>query len=195
MSGSVLRIAIGLLVVGLGLSGCADHGAPATVWESEPDGSAIDSAIDTPAAQRLVGSFLRSSGASNDVEAATLQRAGAPVMVYATYPSSADDPGHSLERAGIESYIAVPVRVAGRNAADTLQLEPSPPYLPRAMATGVEETSRPRAAGARLLLDYPTHTWFAWTRTHVTVIPSEETPASAGNELNAEAFYAWLQSR
>ncbi|WP_405165861.1 hypothetical protein OG203_12715 [Nocardia sp. NBC_01499] len=191
MSGPVPRFAIGLAAVGLALSGCANHGPPATAWESEPDSSAIDRAIDTPAAQRLAGSFLRSLGASNDGGAAIFRRDGASVTVYATDPSSRDD----LERAGNKSYIAVPVHVAGRSATDTVQLEPLPPYLPRAMATGVEETSQPRAADVRLLLDYPTHTWFAWTRTGVTVISSQTTPALAGKEFDGAGLRAWLQSR
>lgn len=193
MSGSVLRFAAGLAAIGLALAGCADHGAAAPAWEREPDDSVIDSAIDTPAAHRLVGSFLRSSGASNEVGGVALRRDGAPVTVYATDPSSGDDP--TLERAGIESYIAVPVRVAGRDAADTLQLSPSAPYRPQAMATGVEETSRPRAADARLLLDYPTHTWFAWTRTRVTVISSGTIPALAGKAFDGAEFHAWLRTR
>lgn len=189
MSGSVLRCVVGLLVIGL--AGCAHQGAPA--WASEPADSVIDRAIDTPAAQRLAGSFLRSSGASNDAGGVAFRRDGAPVTVYATDPSSGGDP--TLERAGIKSYIAVPVLLAGRDAADTVQLEPSPPYLPRAMATGVEETSQLRAGGARLLLDYPTHTWFAWTRTRVTVISSGTTPALAGKEFDGAAFHAWLRTR
>ncbi|MEV6554861.1 hypothetical protein AB0M22_04005 [Nocardia sp. NPDC051756] len=123
------------------------------------------------------------------------RRDGAPVTVYATDPSFRDDPGRTLERAGIESYLAVPVRVTGRDAADTLQLTPSPAYLPQAMATGVEETSQPRAADARLLLDYPTHTWFAWTRTRVTVISSGTTPALAGKAFDGPEFHAWLRMR
>ncbi|MFI6168305.1 hypothetical protein ACIBCN_16100 [Nocardia sp. NPDC051052] len=193
MSGPVPRFAIGLWAVGLALSGCANDGPPAAAWESEPDSSAIDSALDTPAAQRLAGSFLRSSSASNDIGVATLRRDGAPVTVYATYPSYSDEP--SLERAGNKSYIAVPVHVAGRSATDTVQLEPSPPYLPRAMATGLEETNQPRAADARLLLDYPTHTWFAWTRTQVAVISSGTTPALAGKTFDGEDFHAWLRTR
>ncbi|WP_433656739.1 hypothetical protein ACQPW1_35885 [Nocardia sp. CA-128927] len=195
MRGSVSWFAIGALAVGLALSGCANNGPSEMAWESEPPDSAIDSAIGTPAAQRLAGSFLRSSDASNDVGAAALRRAGAPVTVYATDPSFRDDPGRTLERAGIASYIAVPVDLAGRSAADTVQLEPSPPYLPRAMATGVEETSQPRAADVRLLLDYPTHTWFAWTRTRVTVLTSGTTPALAGKEFDSAEFRAWLQTR
>ncbi|MFI6045676.1 hypothetical protein ACIA8C_28890 [Nocardia sp. NPDC051321] len=195
MSGSVRRFAVGLVAVGVALSGCADHGAPATAWENEPDGSVIDGALDTPAAQRLVGSFLRSSGTPNDGGAAAFRRDGGPVTVYAIDPSFRADPGRTLERAGIESYIAVPVRAAGRSAADTVQLAPSPPYLPRAVATGVEETSEPRAAEARLLLDYPTHTWFAWTQTRVTVISSGTTPALTGKEFDAEGFRSWLRTR
>lgn len=195
MNGSVPRFAISLGAVGLVLSGCADQAPPPPVWESEPDSSAIDRAIDTPAAQRLAGSFLRSVDASNDAGAAVIRRDGAPVTVYATDPSSHDDPEPTLERAGNKSYIAVPVHVAGRTATDTMQLEPSSPYLPRAMATGVEETSQPRAADARLLLDYPTHTWFAWTRTTVTVISSGTNPAMAGKEFDDAQFRAWLQSR
>ncbi|MEU7138438.1 hypothetical protein ABZ942_03190 [Nocardia sp. NPDC046473] len=194
MSGSVPRLAIGLCAVGLAMTGCANHGPPATAWETEPDNSAIDRAIDTPAAQRLAGSFLRSSGASNDVGAAIFRRVGAPVTVYATNPSR-DDAAPNLEHVGNESYIAVPVQLAGRSTTDTVQLEPSPPYLPRAIATGVEETGQPRAADVRLLLDYPTHTWFAWTRTHVTVISSATTPALAGKEFDSAGFRTWLQSR
>ncbi|MFI6999462.1 hypothetical protein [Nocardia sp. NPDC050175] len=193
MSAPVSRVAIGLCAVGLALSGCANDGPPATAWESEPDNGAIDRAIDTPAAQRLAGSFLRSVDASNDVGAAVFRRDGTPVTVYATDPASRDEP--TLERAGKKSYIAVPVHVAGRSATDTVQLEPSPPYLPRAMATGVEETSQPHAAEVRLLLDYPTHTWFAWTQTRVTVISSGTTPALAGKEFDSAQFHAWLQSR
>lgn len=195
MNGSVPRFAIALWVVGLALSGCADQAPPPPVWESEPDSRAIDRAIDTPAAQRLGGSFLRSLDASNDAGPAVLRRDGAPVSIYATYPSSHGDPEPTLEHAGNKSYIAVPVHVSGRSAADTMQLEPSPPYLPRAMATGTEETSQPRAADARLLLDYPTHTWFAWTRAGVTAISSETNPALVGKEFDGAAFRAWLQSR
>ncbi|MFE9575994.1 hypothetical protein ACFYO1_06385 [Nocardia sp. NPDC006044] len=115
------------------------------------------------------------------------------MTVYATDPKSADSP--TLERAGVESYIAVPVRVTGRDTADTVQLEPVSPYMPRAMATGVDETSQPRAADARLLLDYPSHTWFAWTRTSLTVISSGTTPALAGKVFDGAQFHAWLQSR
>ncbi|MFC9433473.1 hypothetical protein [Nocardia sp. NPDC057030] len=193
MTGPALRVAAGLLAAGLALAGCADRGAPAPAWEREPDDGVIDRAIDTPAAQRLVASFARSSGASNDVGAVALRRDGAPVTVYATDPRSAADP--TLEHAGIESYIAVPVRIAGRETADTVQLEPASPYLPRAMATGSDETSQPRAADARLLLDYPTHTWFAWTRTRVTVISSGTAPALAGTAFDSAQFHAWLRNR
>ncbi|MGW4845433.1 hypothetical protein [Nocardia brasiliensis] len=181
------RLAI-MIAAGLVLTGCANHAAPVRNWVDEPDSAAIDQAIDAPAAQRLAGSFLRSQDPATDGATVRLQRVGAPVVVYATNPR-ADRPD-DLEQAGIESYIAVPVRVSGRDAADTIQLEPRLPYRPRAMATGVEETTLARPAAARLLLDYPTHTWFAWTPEKVTVLSSGALPGLAGKEFDAAGLRA-----
>ncbi|KIA65509.1 hypothetical protein [Nocardia vulneris] len=175
----------GLIAAGLVLTGCANHGAPVQNWVTEPDPAAIDRAIDASAAQRLAGSFLRSQDPAADGATVRLQRVGTPVVVYATN-SRADD----LEQAGVESYIAVPVRVSGRDATDTMQLEPRPSYRPRAMATGVEETTLARPAAARLLLDYPTHTWFAWTPEKATVLSSGALPGLAGKEFDAAGLRA-----
>ncbi|ASF08368.1 hypothetical protein NBRGN_098_00440 [Nocardia brasiliensis NBRC 14402] len=181
------RLAI-MIAAGLLLTGCANHAVTVQDWVNEPDLVAIDQAIDAPAAQRLAGSFLRSQDPAADGATVRLQRVGAPVVVYATNPRA--DRAGDLEQAGIESYIAVPVRVSGRDAADTMQLEPRPPYRPRAMATGVEETNLPRPAGARLLLDYPTHTWFAWTPEKATVLSSGALPDLAGKEFDAAGLRA-----
>ncbi|WP_433579485.1 hypothetical protein [Nocardia brasiliensis] len=178
------RLAI-MVAAGLILTGCVNHAVPVQNWATEPDLVAIDRAIDAPAAQRLAGSFLRSQDPAPDGATVQPRRVGAPVMVYATDPR-ADD----LEQVGVESYIAVPVRFSGRDAVDTMQLEPRPPYRPRAMATGVEETNLPRPAGARLLLDYPTHTWFAWTPKEATVLSSGALPGLAGKELDAAGLRA-----
>ncbi len=180
------RVAI-MVAAGLVLAGCANHAAPVKNWVNEPDPAVIDRAIDAPAAQRLAGSFLRSQDPAADGATVRLQRVGAPVVVYATDPR-ADRPD-DLEQAGIESYIAVPVRIPGRDA-DTVQLEPRPPYRPRAMATGVEETNLPRPAEARLLLDYPTHTWFAWTPKKATVLSSGALPGLVGREFDAAGLRA-----
>ncbi|AFU00926.1 hypothetical protein [Nocardia brasiliensis] len=181
------RLAI-MVAAGLILTGCVNHAVPVQNWATEPDLAAIDRAIDAPAAQRLAGSFLRSQDPAADGATVRLQRVGAPVMVYATDPRA--DRADDLEQVGVESYIAVPVRFSGRDAVETMQLEPRPPYRPRAMATGAEETNLPRPAGARLLLDYPTHTWFAWTPTKATVLSSGALPGLAGKEFDAAGLHA-----
>ncbi|QIS03221.1 hypothetical protein F5X71_13680 [Nocardia brasiliensis] len=176
-----------VLAAGLVLAGCSNHDRAVGNWLIEPEQAAIDRALDAPEAQRLAVSFRRSQdpGATGD---AVPRRVGAAVTVYATDPRA--DRSVTVEHVGIESYIAVPVRISGRDAPDTMQLEPTPPYRPRAMATGVEETSLPRPAAARLLLDYPTHTWFAWTPNKLTVLSSGALPGLAGKEFDAAGFRA-----
>ncbi len=194
MKRPVLRLLIGLVLLGSTVAGCANDGVPTAKWDSEPDVDVVDEAIGTQAVQRLAQPFLRSQQGANAGGAESLRRVGAPVMVYATNPRFRDDVAPTLDSAGTASYIAVPVRIAGRAGTDTVQLASAPPYRPQAMATGDEETGGPRG-DARLLLDYPTHTWFAWTRTSVTVLSSGANPGLAGTEFDAAGFRVWLGAR
>ncbi|PXX63982.1 hypothetical protein DFR70_105164 [Nocardia tenerifensis] len=162
---------------------------------AEPDAGAIDRVLESPATQQLAASFLRSQQAPADDVA--LRRSGPDITVYATNPRFVTDPQSPLRDAGTPAYIAVPAMLSARNAPDTVQLTPTPPFTPRAIATGTEETEAAQSlpAGARLLLDYPSHTWLAWSETRVTAISSGTRPELKGREFDAGQFREWLASR
>ncbi|MFG1798394.1 hypothetical protein [Nocardia sp. NPDC049149] len=115
-------------------------------------------------------------------------------MVYATDPNFVTDSQSALRNAGTPAYLAVPVKAGSRTDIDTLQLSPAPPFSPIAMATGAEETEAAQAAAgdARLLLHYPSHTWFGWTATRVTAIRSSTYPHLKGQEFDTRQFKQWL---
>ncbi|MFJ4651858.1 hypothetical protein ACIP5Y_11360 [Nocardia sp. NPDC088792] len=167
-------------------------------WIIAPDADAVDRVLDTPAAGQLAGSFLRSQNPFDPGSpSASLRRAGAPVLVYATDPKFAGGADSTLRSAGMPSYLAVPVHIGSRSGIDMLQLTPSPPYSPQAIAAGTEEAEAARALtpGARLLLDYPSHTWFGWTETRVTAIRSNTDGDLAGKVFDTGQFKQWLASR
>lgn len=167
-------------------------------WIITPDVDAVDRELDSPAAAQLAGSFLRSQHPFDPgAPSAALRRAGTPVLVYATDPKFADGTDSTLRTAGMPSYLAVPVHVGSRADIDILQLTPNPPYSPQAIAAGAEETEAARAltSDARLLLDYPSHTWFGWTETRVTAIRSNTDGGLAGKVFDPGQFKQWLASR
>ncbi|WP_156674152.1 hypothetical protein [Nocardia terpenica] len=101
-----------------GRSGADTHagaGAPAPAWVSAPDLPAIDRTLDSPSVRRLAESFLRSQDPARAAAGNTaIRRSGTPVTVYATNPGFVADPAAPLDRAGVASYIAVPVRISDR---------------------------------------------------------------------------------
>ncbi|ATL66133.1 hypothetical protein [Nocardia terpenica] len=192
-----LRAALCVGAAALILPGCTHpKPAPAPAWVSAPDLPAIDRTLDSPSVRRLAESFLRSQDPARAAAGNTaIRRSGTPVTVYATNPGFVADPAAPLDRAGVASYIAVPVCISDRPETDTVQLVPTPSYPPRAVATGTEETTQPLPANSRLLLDYPTHTWLAWTRTEITVLTPGTTPVPKGRVFDAAQFRGWMTSR
>ncbi|WP_225726735.1 MULTISPECIES: hypothetical protein [unclassified Nocardia] len=194
-----------LLFAALAIPGCtaAQH-VPTnqahadTPWAPDPDADAITRVLASPAAEQLAGSFLRAQfSPQSSSGTAPLRQVERAVTVYATAPGFVTDPRTTLRDAGAPAYIAVPVRVGSRAETDTLQLDPAPPYTPRAVAEGNEEaqTARLLADDTRLLLHYPSHTWFGWTETRVVAIRSDTDPGVQGRIFDAAQFRAWLTSR
>ncbi|WP_405165896.1 hypothetical protein OG203_12900 [Nocardia sp. NBC_01499] len=192
--------ATAFLCAALTIQGCATaHDPPAqATTAAAPDLGTIDQVLESPATAQLAASFLRSQHPPTTAENAPhLRRTGTPVMVYATNLEFATDPDSPLSTAGTPSYIAVPTRIDPRTDTDTTQLTPTPPYTPQAIATGTEESQVAQAlpTNANLLLDYPSHTWFAWTETRVTAISSSTNTDLKGREFDTKQFKKWLMSR
>lgn len=191
--------AAALLYAACAIQGCAPH-TPAHVdvnSATTPDADAIDRVLESPATIRLAASFLRSQQPPTNEPAPLLHRTGAQVTIYATSLEFATDPQSPLQNAGTPSYIAVPIQIGTRTDPDTLQLTPTPPYTPQAIGTGTEESRAAQSLppNAHLLLDYPSHTWFAWTETQVTTISSSTHPDLNGREFDSTQFKQWLTSR
>ncbi|MFB8274429.1 hypothetical protein [Nocardia colli] len=191
-----------LLAAALAIPGCA--AAPHTPaiadasWAPTPDAETIDRILDSSEATRLAASFLRSQHPPLTAETPhPLHRNGTQILIYATNPNFATDPQSPLQNAGTPSYIAVPATITPRTTPDTIQLTPTPPHTPQAIATGTEESQAAQSlpTNARLLLDYPTHTWFAWTQTRITTISSSTNPTLNGKEFDSNQFKQWLTSR
>ncbi|MEU7138401.1 hypothetical protein ABZ942_03000 [Nocardia sp. NPDC046473] len=201
MSRRSLCAAAALLAAALAIQGCAaSPHTPANADASSataPDVDTIDRVLESPATAQLAASFLRSQNPPTTESLPTLHRTGPHVMVYATNPSFATDPQSPLDNAGTPSYIAIPTKIDPRTEPDTVQLDPTAPYAPRAIATGTEESQAAQALppDAQLLLDYPSHTWFAWTETHVTAISSSTYTDMKGREFDTNQFKQWLASR
>ncbi|WP_433656809.1 hypothetical protein ACQPW1_36080 [Nocardia sp. CA-128927] len=193
--------AAALLYAALAIQGCAPPPhtppnadiSPATT----PDAATIAQVLESPATAQLAASFLRSQNPPTTETPPTLHRSGPHVMVYATNPKFATDPQSPLHNAGTPSYIAIPTTIGPRTDPDTIQLTPTPPYTPQAIATGTEESQAAQALppNAHLLLDYPSHTWFAWTETQVTAISSSTHTDIKGREFDTTQFKQWLTSR
>ncbi|QIS20137.1 hypothetical protein [Nocardia terpenica] len=166
-------------------------------WAADPDLGAIDGVVASPATAQLAGAFLRSQDPSAGPAAPSVRRTDVPVVVFATDPRFATAAGAPMSAAGVPAYIAVPVRVGRRSGSDTLQLVPDAPYSPRAVATGTEEAevARSLTPDSRLLLDYPSHTWFRWTETRVAALRSGTDTTLAGREFDAGQFERWLRTR
>ncbi|MFC9433427.1 hypothetical protein [Nocardia sp. NPDC057030] len=192
--------AVFLIAAALTIPGCAapPHSPADLSWAPTPETETIDRVLESPAATRLAASFLRSQHppvATEDPH--PCHRTGTQILIYATNPNFATDPQSSLPNAGTPSYIAVPAAITPRTTSDTIQLTPTPPHTPQAIATGTEESQAARSLpeSARLLLDYPSHTWFAWTPTQVTTISSSTHPDLNGKQFTTNQFKEWLKSR
>ncbi|MFI6045635.1 hypothetical protein ACIA8C_28680 [Nocardia sp. NPDC051321] len=189
--------AAALLFAACTIQGCAPPANTDISSAATPDADTIDRVLESPATTQLAASFLRSQQPPINENSPLLHRTGDNVTVYATNLEFATDPQSALQNAGTPSYIAVPVRIAPRTDPDTIQLTPTPPYTPRAIATGTEESQAAQSLppNAHLLLDYPSHTWFAWTQTQVTAISSSTNPNMNGQEFDTNQFKQWLTSR
>ncbi|MCM6775098.1 hypothetical protein NDR87_24675 [Nocardia sp. CDC159] len=187
-----------LVLTASALAGCssARHPTTETGWTTGVDVGAVDRVLASATVQQLTGSFLRAHPTPGS-EDATLHRVGPPVLVYAVDPKFVGNPSATMRDAGIPSYIAVPVRIGARTTTDTLQLAAGSGYDPRAIATGTEEEEAARTlpAGTRLLLDYPSHTWFGWSETRVTAIRSGIYTDLRGREFDLAGFEHWLTVR
>ncbi|MFE9575949.1 hypothetical protein ACFYO1_06160 [Nocardia sp. NPDC006044] len=189
-----------MFAAALAIPGCAapPHDPADLSRVPTPDTETIDRVLDSPEATQLAASFLRSQHPPATIEdPRPFHRMGTQILVYATNPNFATDPQSLLEKAGTPSYIAVPATLTPRTTPDTIQLTPTPPYTPQAIATGTEESQAAQSLPetARLLLDYPSHTWFAWTQTRVTTISSSTNPTLNGQQFDANQFKQWLASR
>ncbi|MFD6156696.1 hypothetical protein ACFWF7_19175 [Nocardia sp. NPDC060256] len=190
-----------LLCAALAIQGCAASPPTPAIADvnstTTPDADTIDRVLESPATTQLAASFLKSQNPPTTENPPTLHQTGPHVMVYATNPTFATDPQSPLHNAGTPSYIAIPAKIDERTEPDTIQLNPTAPYTPRAIATGTEESQAAQALqpNAHLLLDYPSHTWFAWTETHVTAISSSTYTNLKGQEFDTNQFKQWLASR
>ncbi|KZM72802.1 hypothetical protein [Nocardia terpenica] len=189
--------AVLVAVAACAAAGCVAAQPQPRPWAVDPDLGAIDGVVASPATAQLAGAFLRSQDPSAGPAAPPVRRTDVPVVVFATDPRFATAAGAPMSAAGVPAYLAVPVRVGHRNGSDTLQLAPDAPYTPRAVATGTEEAevARSLTPDSRLLLDYPSHTWFRWTETRVTALRSGTDTTLAGRDFDAEQFERWLRTR
>ncbi|MFI5780486.1 hypothetical protein [Nocardia sp. NPDC051570] len=196
----VFRAAALAFLAASAIAGCAtashSDDPPDTAWTASVDLPAVDRTLASAAAQQLAGSYLRSHPTPGSDDA-LMRRAGPPILVYAIDPAFVGNPSATMRDAGTPSYIAVPVRIGARTDTDTLQLAADQGYTPRAIASGAEESDAAATLppDTRLLLDYPSHTWFGWTETRVTAIQSGTYADLHGREFDLAEFEQWLTVR
>ncbi|RDI66579.1 hypothetical protein DFR76_104329 [Nocardia pseudobrasiliensis] len=196
----VFRAATLLLLGAVAIAGCSatprTGAQPDTDRPAGVDVAAVDRVLASDPAQQLAGSFLRSHPTPGSADA-VMRRVGEPILIYAIDPAFVGNPSATMRDAGKPSYVAVPVRIGARTDTDTLQLDANGGYPPRAIASGSEEhdAAATLPPDARLLLDYPSHTWFGWTETRVTAIQSGTYTDLRGREFDLTQFEQWLTVR
>lgn len=186
------------------LAACSDSSSQPSATSTSQTGQSqqrtidpkINAAAQSPQAQQLAASFLKSRPGQGVSGIPRIDSAGDAVTVYGVDPKFVASGGTS-ERIGTTLYVAVPVRLNGAPAVDTMQLTPTPngSYTPDAVASGNEEqATQSRVTGrGRLLLFSPTRTWFAWNAEGVIGLSSEQDKNVVGRHLNATQFRDWIR--